>query len=141
MERHRAVRRALLLGAGIGLVSAVVAVVLLRPGADPTSWPVPGEGEHAGLQVEVLNGSGVSGLARAVTTRLRRAGVDVVSFGTAAAERDTTVLLVRRGDPARSDAVRRVLGLGQVVVESDPGLLVDVSVILGRDAAFLGRDP
>lgn len=135
-------KRAVAVGAAAGLAAAVVAVVLLRTGGtEPTSWPVPGDRGAPRLQVEVLNGSGIDGLARAATARLRRAGIDVVFFGTAAAETDSTRLVVRRGDSTVADVVRRALGVGRIVVEPDPRLLLDVSVILGGDAAGVGRDP
>jgi hypothetical protein len=102
--------------------------------------PIPGE--RIRYTAEVLNGTDVNGLARLVTLRLREAGIDVVFYGTAAtAAGDSTVILVRGADSSAGAVVRDALGLGRVVVEPDPHLLLDVSVVLGRDAAALSRHP
>jgi chemotaxis protein histidine kinase CheA len=89
----------------------------------------------------VLNGTPVDGLAREITQRLRRRGVDVVFFGSAPGEPvDSTQVIVRRGEREVGLAVQSVLGFGRVVVEPDPRLLLDVSIVLGADAAP-HRDP
>lgn len=112
-----------------------------RGGGGPGA-PVAVPGERVPYVVEVLNATGVDGLARAVTLRLRREGLDVVSYGTAdSVGLDSTLLLVRRGDSAAGRAVRRALGAGRVILQPDPDLLLDVSVLLGRDAAPLERNP
>ncbi len=85
--------------------------------------------------VEVLNGSGRNGLARLGTRRLRRSGLDVVYFGTNpdTTLRDSTLILLRRGDRNRADEVRKALGGGTIGVQTDTLRRVDVTVILGRD--------
>lgn len=95
------------------------------------------------MTAEVLNGTPIDGLAREVTRRLRRAGIDVVDFGSGPdTTLDSTTILVRRGDAAVGLRVRRALGLGRVVVQPDPRLLLDVSVLAGRDlATALGLHP
>jgi len=111
----------------------VITVGLVRIWSPERGLPIPGESEA--MLVEVLNATRVDGLARAVTLRLRRAGIDVVDFGTAAeSSLDETQLVVRRGDSAAAYFVRDILGVGQIVVDLDPDLLLDVSVILGHDA-------
>ena len=103
-----------------------------RPAA--ARYDIPGT--RTPWAVEVLNGTDVDGLARTITLRLRRAGFDIVSYGTAAAaDQDSTLLLLRSADTAAAWAVRDALGFGRVVMEPDPRLLLDVSVVLGRDAA------
>ena len=101
--------------------------------------PVPGETER--VQVEVLNASGGTGLARAATQRLRDAGLDVVYFGSdTTAAIDTTLVLLRRGDGAAAERVRKALGAGAVRTAADPARLVDVTVRLGLDfAAVVGQ--
>jgi len=119
---------------------AVLAVVLLTAwrlalrDRQTTSYDIPGT--RMPYAVEVLNGAGADGLARTVTLRLRRSGFDVVSYGTAPmSDQDSTLVLLRRGDSAAALAVRDALGFGRVVVEPDARLLVDVTVLLGDDAA------
>ncbi len=88
--------------------------------------------------VEVLNASGRAGQAKVGTRLLRRAGIDVVSFGnapTALGTLDSTQIVVRRGVPAVGERVRKALGIGRVVVARDSGKLLDASVLLGADFA------
>lgn len=83
--------------------------------------------------VEVLNGSGRRGLARAATRVLRQAGFDVVYFGTVAQTGARTHALARRGDSAAAARVARALGASVVRVATDTLLRLDVTVILGDD--------
>jgi LytR cell envelope-related transcriptional attenuator len=89
------------------------------------------EGEH--IVVEVLNGSGRRGLARAATRVLRQAGFDVVYFGNVSETVATTQTLARRGDSVAAARVARALGATQVRVATDTLLRVDVTVLLGGD--------
>ncbi len=88
----------------------------------------------------MLNASGKPGLARAGTRVLRRAGIDVLTFGNApeslgSGALDSTRIVVRRGPAAVGERVRRALGVGRVVVEPDSDRLLDASVFLGGDFA------
>lgn len=88
------------------------------------------------MQVEVLNASGRAGLARAATRVLRRGGIDVVGVGNAPSTvgaLDSTEILVRRGPALVGERIRRVLGVGRVLVKPDSTLLVDASVYLGKN--------
>ena len=91
------------------------------------------------ITVEVLNGSGRTGLARAATRLLRRRGLDVVFFGNADAAVDSTRVIVRRGDPGAGRDVRDALGLGRIMIQPDTLRRVDVSVILGGDFRIRGE--
>ena len=125
-------------------VGTVAAVLLLHAtcGADgaETRFPIPGE-DGPRVTVEVLNAAGVDGLARRLTERLRREGLDVVYFGSAAEAVDSTQILIRRGDASAATRVRNALGVGRIVEAPDPRLLLDVTVVLGPDAAALDRHP
>jgi hypothetical protein len=85
------------------------------------------------ITVEVLNGTGRAGAARAATRMLRRQGLDVVYFGNTEERTDSTRVIVRRGDPGRGRDVRQALGVGRILVEPDTLRRVDVSVIVGQD--------
>lgn len=110
-------------------------------GDNRPAFGVPGEdGPH--IVVEVLNTTGRTGLARAGTRVLRRAGIDVVGYGNAATApdgTDSTRILVRRGDREAGERVRRALKVGTLVMQPDSTRLVDVSVLLGAD--FAARAP
>lgn len=109
------------------LLLAASASLALRTARSASSVP-----ETA--QVQVLNGTGIPELARSVATTLRDRGLDVVSVGNADTDRySETLVLLRRGEPQIADMVSRRLGLGVVLQQLDPTLLVDVTVILGHD--------
>ena len=116
-------------------VALAAGVRLLVPPPPPEprqrDYPIPSPGHR--VTVEVLNGGGRAGAARAATRLLRRHGLDVVFFGNAAEATDSTRVIVRRGDQVRGRQVRQALGVGRIVVEPDTLRRVDVSVILGPD--------
>ena len=100
---------------------------------------VPGAGSAGPrVMVEVLNASGTPGLAKVGTRVLRRAGIDVLTYGNApetVGTLDSTRIVVRRGTEQVGRRVRRALGVGQVVVQLDTARLLDASVLLGADFA------
>jgi hypothetical protein len=120
------------------VVAAIAYWVSVSGGSSEAAPVVPGENDTS--MVEVLNGTRVGGLARAATLRPRRAGIDVVYFGTAAqASVDTTLIMIRRGDSTAAIRVQDVIGAGRIVMDPDPSLLLDVSVLLGHDVARADR--
>ncbi len=127
--RFRVIALGALVVAGLG----AGAWVLLRGdgGKGPAATAPLLGGDH--IVVEVLNGSGRRGLARTATRALRRAGFDVVYFGTVSDSIRTTQVLARRGDSLAAARVARALGAGQAGVKSDTLLRVDVTVLLGAD--------
>lgn len=85
------------------------------------------------VRVEVLNASGVRGLARRATMELRDRGFDVVEIGNAPSRRDSTLILSRAGQPEWAARVARALGGAPVEARPDSGRYVEVSVLLGGD--------
>lgn len=86
------------------------------------------------IRVEVLNGSGVSGLAREATGVLREKGFDVVSWGNAGTQsEDISVVMDRVGRTEMAHQVAGALGILQVGSEPDSTLFLDVTVRLGKD--------
>jgi hypothetical protein len=86
------------------------------------------------VQVQVLNGTGAPDLARNVTEILRHRDLDVVAVGNAdGTNYGETLVLLRRGDLSVARMVARRLGVGVTLEQRDPTLLVDVTLILGRD--------
>jgi hypothetical protein len=87
-------------------------------------------------QVQVLNGSGVPELAQRAAAALRARGLDVVQVGNADSQNYThTLVLQRRGHQGVARQVAGALGSGRVLQQLDATLLVDVTVVLGRDYA------
>lgn len=134
--------------AGLAVAASVVGVGVLAvsdqgPAAPATVRSVPVSIPRGRVRVEVLNGGGVTGMARAATGVLREWGLDVVDFGNAPsfdAERASVVIdRVGREDLAR--AVAAVLGIDNVRSEPDSNLYVDVSVLLGSEWTRPGGEP
>lgn len=114
---------------------------ILRPSTD-----VPGAGgaEPSRLRavtlpptvrgrIEVLNGAGRPGLARQATDVLRGEGFDVVYFGNASSRPDSSVVIARTGRIEIAQAAAGRLGISRVRSEPDRTLLLDATVILGKD--------
>jgi hypothetical protein len=121
----------------LGLVGAFVVSAIAGLGDDgdgPASAGPRALGDPAQVRVEVLNGAGTAGVARAATDRLRAAGFDVVFFGNAARfDHPRSAVLARLGDLDRARAVAASLGIDSVTVALDSSLLLDVTVLLGDD--------
>ena len=131
----------------VGAVAAVLIVgafivsfaIGLRRTSESTVAPqtpanvVPTPPRATAGRIEVLNASGRSGIARAAMDHLRAGGFDVVFYGNATAQRDTSVVLARRGDDAIARAVARSLDIRNVQTQIDTSLYLDATVILGRD--------
>jgi precorrin isomerase len=83
--------------------------------------------------VEVLNGTRRQGAARTATRMLRKRGLDVVFLGNAETAAESTLVVVRRGDPQRARYVAAAIGGGKVIIQTDTFRRVDISVILGDD--------
>ncbi|MBX6363237.1 MAG: LytR C-terminal domain-containing protein [Gemmatimonadetes bacterium] len=102
--------------------------------ADTAGAPLPPSGPESTIRVEVLNGSGLPGRARDATEQLRSRGYDVVYFGNAsdgpwAASR----VIDRVGHRERAEGVARALGIRQVETRVDSTLLLDATVVIGKD--------
>jgi LCP family protein required for cell wall assembly len=81
--------------------------------------------------VEVLNGSGVPGLARLTATRLERLGFRIVRIDTAPQTANTTTVISHRG---RAEVARALADLlGQQRVTYAPGRGADITVVVAQD--------
>lgn len=89
----------------------------------------------ARTRVEVLNASGVAGMAREVADRLARLGFPIVRVENAPELRRETVILSHRGDRRVSHAVREMLGVGALAHRQTGRGDVDLTVLVGRDYA------
>ena len=130
--------------AGLAALAAIAVVAFAwrmthrTPASDmpwqEATWPSLGRR----VTVEVLNGGGTPGAARDAALRLRRGGLDVVSWDNAPTSlRDSvatvTRVLLRTGDSAGSGRVAEVLGATEVIAAPDSTRLVDLTVIVPRD--------
>ena len=94
-------------------------------------------GKHSEIiQVEVLNGCGVSGIADRFTDYLRENGVDVVKTGNYIQfDIDETIVIDRIGNKANSNFVAKLLNVrqGNSIAQINNDYFVDVTIIIGRD--------
>jgi hypothetical protein len=139
----------------VGLLLTVLLVVVLAGSAvlgvfgrdaadapDPPAEPamVETDLDAPRPRVEVLNGSGITGMARDATRTLRREGFDVVFYGNAPGSvRDTSVVIHRGGEADDARRVADALGIRRVDSQPDPGLFLEATVIVGRDWARTGE--
>jgi len=122
--------------------AVVVAVVLLRGPVGLGGVPKRDGGRP--IRVEVLNGSGVNRAGQGLAEHLREAGFDVVDIRNAdRSDYGRTIVLDRAGVRRFAESVARELGVDDPVAEPSDDLLLEVTVILGRDRAkeFVGGVP
>ncbi len=107
--------------------------------ASPPTRDAPRPTER--VRVEVLNASGVPGLARRGTETLRDGGFDVVSYGNAPGfAPDTSLVLDRVGRMELARSVADAVQIPRVYARPDSNVYVDVTVVLGRDWAAENAD-
>lgn len=87
----------------------------------------------ASTTVEVLNGSGVPGLARQTAARLERLGFHIVRVDAAATVVPTTIVIDRSGRVEVAKFLSELLGSKPVTRE--PGGGADITVVVAKDLA------
>lgn len=87
------------------------------------------------IQVEVLNGSGVSGLTDKAVDFLRKNKFDVVSKGNYESfDVLETMVIDRTGNMANAEAVAKTLGVkSKIIQQINSNYLLDVTVVIGKD--------
>lgn len=88
------------------------------------------------IQIEVLNGCGVPGIANDYTGFLRSNGFDVVETGNFESfEMQETIIISRSGIMDNAYRVANALGVSpdNVIREESPDYYLDVSVVIGHD--------
>jgi len=88
------------------------------------------------IQLEVLNGAGVPGLANNFTSTLRKNGFDVVETGNFKNfDMQNTVVIARTFDKEHAQRVAAALGIApeNVFVEASDDFYLDATVVIGSD--------
>lgn len=87
------------------------------------------------IEVQILNGAGINGLAGVARDKLQPdPRIDVVEVGNADRYNyQTTKIIDRSGNPKSAAYLKKVLGKGSVESNPSKKLLVDVTIILGKD--------
>lgn len=99
-------------------------VFVRKTGADGTSRP---------LRVELLNGTGVAGIADSARAALAKLGIDVVSVGNAERFDYSESILVARERGTDVRLLGEIIGVRHVVDQLDKSAAADASLILGAD--------
>lgn len=87
------------------------------------------------IRIELLNGSGRSGLAGELASYLRDGGFDVLLVSNADRSDYRNTLVVNRVEaPEPGNVVADYLGTRHVIQQVRPQEMIDVTVIVGRDA-------
>ena len=92
------------------------------------------------IQLEVLNGCGISGVAEKFTNHLRQNNFDVVQVGNYSSfDIDNTLVVDRTGKRVNALKVAEALGIDpkNVIQQINNDYFLDVSLIIGRDLNHL----
>ncbi len=95
------------------------------------------------IQLEVLNGCGVPGIASRATAALRNFGFDVVESGNFDNfDMTETILISRNGNMRNAERVARALGLPEdrILLEKSPDFYLDATLVLGADYETLNLE-
>lgn len=88
------------------------------------------------IQVEVLNGCGVTGIGDGLTDVLRAKGIDVVKTGNYRSfEVDNTFIIDRMGKIETAERVADSLNLNKrfIITEKNKSLFLDLTIVIGKD--------
>ncbi len=86
------------------------------------------------LNIKVLNGTNVSGLARRMRNRLIREGLNVVEFGTSPyPEMKKSMIISRKGNYTSLKKVSELTGIRNINFIIDNTLLYNILIIIGED--------
>lgn len=95
------------------------------------------------IQVEVLNGCGVSGLANQFTSVLRQNGFDVVETGNFDNfNMDQTLVIARTFNTENARRVADALGVDDknILIEASDDYYLDATVVIGSDYQSLNKN-
>jgi hypothetical protein len=97
--------------------------------------------EGGPVRVEVLNGSGIGRAGIDAAETLRAQGFDVVDIRNAdRSDYKESIVLDRVGIPEYAQTVSRALGASEPCLQRNDDLLLEVTVILGRDLALRNEE-
>jgi hypothetical protein len=88
------------------------------------------------IQMEVLNGAGIPGLATRYTSSLRQFGFDVVETGNFDHFNVTNSMVIsRNGEMENARRVARAIGISEqfILREESPDFYLDVTLVIGAD--------
>jgi hypothetical protein len=117
------------------LVALLVVIVALALSVALRVGPVGAGRPGQPIRIELLNGSGRVGLAGELASFLRDGGFDVLEVSNAdRTDYRTTIVVARTERPGPSKIVAEYLGTTHVIQQIGSQEMIDVTVIVGRDA-------
>jgi hypothetical protein len=123
----------------VGVLIAALWLAYSRSGMSASNDAQRREG--GAVRVEVLNGSGIARAGLDAAEDLRASGFDVVDIRNAdRSDYEETIVLDRVGVSDYAESVSRSLGVGEPCLQRNDDLLLEVTVILGRDLALRKRE-
>ena len=121
----------------LGIVILVMAYSLFSKLFSPKDDFSSGKNKQTAMvQVEVLNGCGVSGIADKITDYLRKHNFDVVQTGNYTSfNMDKSLVIDRTGNKVNAEKVAAALGIDRknIVQQINNDYLLDCSIVIGRD--------
>ena len=115
-------------------ITAVTLAVALSVGVRWSGLRNRFESEPSEIQIEVLNGNGVSGVAMKVAVELRKEGIDVLIVDDAEHFHfERSIIVDRKGDREILSRLSRLTGCRRIVEQKQIRPLVDATLIIGRD--------
>ncbi len=108
------------------------------PGKSEPPVQVKAKSLHAGLVVEVLNGTGTPGEANRLASRLKKLGIRIKRTGNAGSFKyDHTILVDWKGKVDDSVILADALSIdpAKIIVYDKPNKSIDMTIVIGRDTA------
>ena len=140
----------LLLNAAIGFLSVLLIALLIALGTRVIYPRILNTRVEANsqlisnvIQIEVLNGCGVAGIANRYTSVLRSNGFDVVETGNFDHfDLENTIIISRSGVMENARQIASALGVNEenILREESPDFYLDVTVVIGHDYEQLNTD-
>ncbi len=121
------------------LINSVLAITVFNTVSDKffnSGTDLLIDSTKARIQVEVLNGCGVTGIAEKLTDHLRANKIDVVNLGNYRSfEIENSIMICRNEKLLNAEKVAELVGLDQnsIIQQTNPDYLLDVTFILGKD--------
>lgn len=140
----------LLLNAAIGFLSVLLIALLIALGTRVIYPRILNTRVEANsqliskvIQIEVLNGCGVTGIANRYTSVLRSNGFDVVETGNFDHfDLENTIIISRSGVMENARQIASALGVNEenILREESPDFYLDVTVVIGHDYEQLNTE-
>lgn len=128
---------------GLIVLAFIIAMIfrfIIGPPADPTiDDGIERMSAVEVIQVNVLNSSGIKGLAAKTRDYLRSKGFDVVDIGNYHNETDSSFVIDRLGDLSSAKKVAGVMGIPDTLVftEIDSSLFLRCTIVIGKNYNIL----